>query len=56
MLIMRSVSPKQKETSDLVGQCTKLRNLLSGRLLTPQQSDDLKRSVYHRPSIYPLLT
>jgi hypothetical protein len=55
MLIMRSHTPKQKETSQLAELCDVLRNRLSDRSLISQQDnyDEIKRLVrYYPPSIH----
>jgi len=58
MLIMRSIPPKQKETSQLAELCDTLRNRLSDRSLVSQQDnyDEIKKSVHHPPSIHLPLT
>ena len=58
MLIVRSVPPKQEETSQLAKLCDALNNLLSDRSLISQQPnyDDIKRPVHGPPSIHLPLT
>ena len=58
MLTMRSASPKQKESRQLVDLCNDLAKRLGDRSLTPQQHkyEDIKRQAVCRPSFYAPLT